>query len=252
MGWKVLVVDLDLQFGEVAAALQIHHPYSIYDGLYKTSGEQLDPEDFIEHLPELLCHHELGFDVLTAPRDPVLADYVGARDAGVVLDSVTDLYDIVIVDTPPSLNDVVIAALDRSDIIQVLATPDVPSLRNLTTFVDVLSRLGLEDTRLRLVLNKVEPDVGVTVAQANEAFGGRFKTLLPADRAVSRAVNLGTTTPVHEPRSKISRAITPAAMVIAHDLALHPTQASLASAATPTNDQSTLRRLWRALSGGKS
>ncbi len=252
MGWKVLLVDLDLQFGEVAAALQIHHPYSIYDGLYKTNGEQLEADAFVEHLPDLVCHHELGFDVLTAPRDPVLADYVGARDAGVVLDSVVDFYDIVLVDTPPSLNDVVIAALDRSDIIEVLATPDVPSLRNLTTFIDVLNRLGLEDTRLRLVLNKVEPDVGVTVAQANDAFGGRFKTLLPADRAVSRAVNRGTTAPVHEPRSKIARAITPAAMAIAADLALHPTSASLAGAATIDNDQSTLRRLWRALFGGKS
>ncbi|HEX3900385.1 MAG TPA: AAA family ATPase, partial [Mycobacteriales bacterium] len=252
MGWKVLLVDLDLQFGEVAAALQIQHPYSIYDGLYKTNGEQLEPDAFLEHLPELVCHHELGFDVLTAPRDPALADYVGARDAGVVLDSVVNLYDIVLVDTPPSLNDVVIAALDRSDIIEVLATPDVPSLRNLTTFIDILSRLGLEDTRLRLVLNKVEPDVGVTVAQANDAFGGRFKTLLPTDRAVSRAVNRGTVAPVQEPRSKISRAIMPAAMAIAHDLALHSTPASLASAATSYTDQSTLRRLWRALSGGKS
>jgi MinD-like ATPase involved in chromosome partitioning or flagellar assembly len=252
MGWKVLLVDLDLQFGEVAAALQIHHPYSIYDGLYKTNGEQLEAEAFLEHLPELVCHHTLGFDVLTAPRDPVLADYVGARDAGVVLDSVVDLYDIVLVDTPPSLNDVVIAALDRSDIIQVLATPDVPSLRNLTTFIDILSRLGLEDTRLRLVLNKVEPDVGVTVAQANEAFDGRFKTLLPTDRAVSRSVNLGTTAPVNEPRSKISRAVVPAAVAIAHDLALRPTTASLTSAVTTYNDQSTLRRLWRALFGGKS
>ncbi|HVW80080.1 MAG TPA: AAA family ATPase [Mycobacteriales bacterium] len=252
MGWKVLLVDLDLQFGEVAAALQIHHPYSIYDGLYKTNGEQLEPGAFAEHLPELVCHHELGFDVLTAPRDPVLADYVGARDAGVVLDSVVDLYDIVLVDTPPSLNDVVIAALDRSDIIEVLATPDVPSLRNLTTFIDVLRRLGLEDTRLRLVLNKVEADVGVTVAQANDAFDGKFKTLLPADRAVSRAVNRGTTAPVHEPRSKISRAIGPAAMAIAHDLALHPTTASLASAATTDTDNSTARRLWRALFGGNS
>jgi Flp pilus assembly CpaE family ATPase len=250
MGWKVLLVDLDLQFGEVAAALQIHHPYSIYDGLYKTNGQRLEAEAFAEHMPELICHHALGFDVLTAPRDPALADYVGARDAGVVLDSVVEHYDVVIVDTPPSLNDVVIAALDRSDLIEVLATPDVPSLRNLTTFTDILRRLGLEDDRLRLILNKVDSDVGVTVEQANEAFDGRFKTLLPSDRAVSRAVNLGTTTPAHEPRSKVSRAILPAVVNMAHELQLHPTAASLTSDATTDTSQSTLRRLWRALSGG--
>ncbi|HVT21308.1 MAG TPA: AAA family ATPase [Mycobacteriales bacterium] len=249
MGHQVLLVDLDLQFGEVAAALQIHHPYSIYDGLYRANGQPLGPDEFEEHLPELVCHHELGFDVLAAPRDPVLADYVGARDAGVVLDCVAAHYDVVIVDTPPSLNDVVIAALDRSDSVEVLATPDVPSLRNLTAFTDVLRRLGLEDERLRLVLNKVEADVGVTVAQANEAFGGRFRTVLPADRAVSRAVNRGTTAPASEPRSKISRAIVPAVASMATHLALTPRQADSGFALTETA-QPPLRRLWRALSGG--
>jgi Flp pilus assembly CpaE family ATPase len=249
MGHRVLLVDLDLQFGEVAAALQIHHPYSIYDGLYRANGQPLEAEEFEAHLSELVCHHELGFDVLAAPRDPVLADYVGARDAGVVLDCVAPHYDVVIVDTPPSLNDVVIAALDRSDSVEVLATPDVPSLRNLTAFTDVLRRLGLEDERLRLVLNKVEPDVGVTVAQANEAFGGRFRTILPADRAVSRAVNRGTTAPAAEPRSRISRAIVPAVAAMADTLALtrRHTDPDLVLAAEA---QSPLRRFWRALSGG--
>jgi Flp pilus assembly CpaE family ATPase len=249
MGHHVLLVDLDLQFGEVAAALQIHHPYSIYDGLYRGNGQRLGEEEFEAHLPELVCHHELGFDVLAAPRDPVLADYVGARDAGVVLDCVAPYYDVVLVDTPPSLNDVVIAALDRSDSVEVLATPDVPSLRNLTAFTDVLRRLGLEDERLRLVLNKVESDVGVTVAQANEAFGGRFRTVLPADRAVSRAVNRGTTAPAAEPRSKISRAIVPAVATLADNLALTPRQAAPGFAITE-GGQPPLRRLWRALSGG--
>ena len=249
MGHRVLLVDLDLQFGEVAAALQIHHPYSIYDGLYRANGQRLEEDEFEEHLPELVCHHELGFDVLAAPRDPVLADYVGARDAGVVLDCVAPHYDVVIVDTPPSLNDVVIAALDRSDSVEVLATPDVPSLRNLTAFTDVLRRLGLEDERLRLVLNKVEPDVGVTVAQANEAFGGRFRTILPADRAVSRAVNRGTTAPAAEPRSKISRAILPAVASMAENLALTSRRVDPGFAVAPAV-QPPLRRLWRALSGG--
>ncbi|HVV77574.1 MAG TPA: AAA family ATPase [Mycobacteriales bacterium] len=251
MGHRVLLVDLDLQFGEVAAALQIHHPYSIYDGLYRADGRRLGEDEFEVHLPELVCHHELGFDVLAAPRDPALADYVGARDASVVLDCVAPRYDVVLVDTPPSLNDVVIAALDRSDVVEVLATPDVPSLRNLTAFTDVLRRLGLEDERLQLVLNKVEPDVGVTVAQANEAFGGRFRTILPADRAVSRAVNRGTTAPAHEPRSKIARAILPATDAMAANLALTPRTSAHGIAATDTA-RPPLRRLWRAISGGNS
>lgn len=219
-GARVLIVDLDLQFGEVAAALQVQHAYSLYDGLYGTSGERLPASAMREHLDALVHHHPLGFDVLTAPRDPVLADFVGARDAMTLLDAVLPRYDVVIADTPPSLNDVVIAALDRSDVVTVLATLDVPSLRNLTSFLDVLKRLGMDDQRVRLVLNKAERDVGVTVQQANDAFGGRFEGVLPVDRAVSRSVNLGTTVAVHEPRAKISRALVPAITAFQHELGI--------------------------------
>jgi Flp pilus assembly CpaE family ATPase len=251
-GARVLLVDLDLQFGEVAAALQVQHAYSLYDGLYGTSGERLPASAMREHLDDLVHHHPLGFDVLTAPRDPVLADFVGARDAMTLLDAALPRYDVVIADTPPSLNDVVIAALDRSDAVCVLATLDVPSLRNLTAFLDVLKRLALDDRRTRLVLNKAEPDVGVTVEQANDAFDGRFETVLPADRAVSRSVNLGTTVVVHEPKSRISRALVPAADVLLRDFDLvtaAPTPAPVPDVAPIRSFGAMFRRL---LSGGSA
>jgi MinD-like ATPase involved in chromosome partitioning or flagellar assembly len=232
-GARVLLVDLDLQFGEVAAALQVQHAYSLYDGLYGTNGERLPASAMREHLDDLVHHHPLGFDVLTAPRDPVLADFVGARDAMTLLDAVLPRYDIVIADTPPSLNDVVIAALDRSDLVAVLATLDVPSLRNLTSFLDVLQRLDMNDHRVRLVLNKAEREVGITVEQANDAFGGRFEGVLPVDRAVSRSVNLGTTVAVHEPRAKISRALVPAINGLLADLGISATDKASAPTVSP-------------------
>ena len=251
-GARVLLVDLDLQFGEVAAALQVQHAYSLYDGLYGTSGERLPASAMREHLDDLVHHHPLGFDVLTAPRDPVLADFVGARDAMTMLDAVLPRYDIVIADTPPSLNDVVIAALDRSDLVAVLATLDVPSLRNLTSFLDVLHRLDMDDKRVRLVLNKAERDVGVTVEQANEAFGGRFEGVLPVDRAVSRSVNLGTTVAVHEPRAKVSRALVPSVNAFLHELGITQATPTTATATKPatTNVFGVLFR--RLLSGGSA
>ena len=251
-GARVLLVDLDLQFGEVAAALQVQHAYSLYDGLYGTSGERLPASAMREHLDDLVHHHPLGFDVLTAPRDPVLADFVGARDAMTLLDAVLPRYDIVIADTPPSLNDVVIAALDRSDLVAVLATLDVPSLRNLTSFLDVLRRLDMDDQRVRLVLNKAERDVGVTVDQANDAFGGRFEGVLPVDRAVSRSVNLGTTVAVHEPRAKISRALVPAINGLLADLGLAPTDKNPVSAPTPATPNVFGAFFRRLLSGGSA
>ena len=206
-GKRVLLVDLDLQFGEVAPVLRLRHPYSVYDGLYGPGGEPLPPSALDEQLDRLVCHHELGFDVLTAPRDPSLADYVGARDAARVLDAVLPRYETVIVDTPPSLNEVVLVALDRSDVVPVLATLDVPSLKNLGVFLTTLRKLRIDDSHIRLLLNKVEADVGITAKQAQESFHGRFVAFVPADRSVSRSINSGNPIVESAPRSPVARAL---------------------------------------------
>lgn len=217
-GKRCLLVDLDLQFGEVATALRVEHPYSVYDGLYDSNGNHLPESALFDHLDELTHHHPLGFDVLTAPRDPSLADYVGARDATEILDAVIPLYDIVIVDTPPSLNDVVLVALDRSDVVAVMATLDVPSLKNLTIFLDTLRRLSIDDANVKLVLNKTEADVGMKVSQAQDAFNGRFIAAIPSSRAVSRSINSGTVVVATEPRSQVARKTTLAASLMLPDV----------------------------------
>lgn len=191
-GHRVVLVDLDLQFGEVAVALRLQHPYSIYDGLYDSKGRSLPEEAFAAQLEELVAHHPLGFDVIVAPKSPELADYVGASDAARVMRAVRPAYDIVIVDTPPSLNEVVLVALDMSDVVAVMATPDVPSLKNLRVFLDTLHRLRIPDQGVRLILNKVEKDIGLDVPQVQEAFAQKFIGLIPQSPVVSRAINAGT------------------------------------------------------------
>ncbi len=203
---KVLLVDLDLQFGEVAAALQLRPEYSLYDGLYGAKGTPLPNEAFAEHLEELVVQHD-GFDVLTAPRDPSLADYVGARDADRVFDAVKHRYDVVVVDTPPSLNEIVLTALDRSALVVVMATLDVPSLKNLSVFLDTIHRLKIDDSRLRLILNKVDSDVGLDVKQAQDTFNNRFVGTIAQSRAVMRSMNVGRVVVDSEPTHKVSRQV---------------------------------------------
>jgi pilus assembly protein CpaE len=200
----VLLIDLDLQFGEVAPALRIRHPYSIHDGLYDEAGHPLTAAAMESHLAELVAHTELGFDVLTAPRTPVQAEHVGPRDVARTLDVAGRHYDVIIVDTPPSLNEVVLTALDHSTAVAILATLDVPSLKNLTVFTDTLRRLRVDTDHVRLLLNKVEADIGISVAQAQETFDGKFVCAIPTSRAVSRSINAGTVVVRHEPRADVS------------------------------------------------
>ena len=206
-GHRTLLVDLDLQFGEVGAALRIRHPYSVYDGLYDPHGSPLPDRALSDHLPQLVFPHELGFDVLPAPREPALADDVTGDDVRHVLSTVREHYDVVVVDTPPALSDVVLSAVDQSDVIAVLTTLDVPSLHNLTSFLDIMRRVQVDDRRLKLVLNKVEPEIGIEVSQAQDTFGGRFIGELPASRAASRSINSGTVVIRSEPGTPLVRAL---------------------------------------------
>jgi pilus assembly protein CpaE len=204
-GHRVVLIDLDLQFGEVSVALRMQHPYSIYDGLYDSKGRPLPEGAFAAQLSELVAHHSLGFDVIVAPKSPEFADYVGATDAARVLRAVTPAYDFVIVDTPPSLNEVVLTALDASDLVAIMATPDVPSLKNLRVFLDTLTRLRISDRAVRLILNKVEKDIGLDVPQMQEAFNGKFIGVIPQSPVVSRAINAGTVALELAPQSPVAR-----------------------------------------------
>ncbi len=206
-GHRVVLVDLDLQFGEVGAALQIKHPYSIYDGLYDGRGEPLPDDALDQHLAELVHHSVLGFDVLLAPRDPTVGELITAEDVELVVAVAAGRYDVVLLDTPPALTETVLSVLDRSDVVTVLSTLDVPSLRNLTSFLDVLRRIDVGRDRVKLILNKVESDIGIDVSQAQEAFGGRFVATLPAAKSASRSINTGTVVLRSEPKSPLSRAL---------------------------------------------
>lgn len=238
-GHKTLVVDLDLQFGEIAIALQLRPQYSLYDGLYGTHGEPLPAEAFEEHLDELVVHHEFGFDVLTAPRDPGLADYVGAGDATHVLEVVRRIYDVVIVDTPPALTEIVLSAIDQSDVVAVMATLDIPSLKNLKTFSDTLKRIQVGDDVQRLILNKVDDDLGLDVKEVRETFDDRFVALIPLSKSVSRAMNVGTVVPEVEPNGKVAQEL------------MKATRAIMPEGMTKSDDQEGSSFLTRLLKSGR-
>lgn len=231
-GKRVLLIDLDLQFGEVDAALQARPAHSIYDGLYDAYGRALPEEALEEHLPELVFSTSLGFDLLAAPRDPALADYVTAEDAERLVLVAERHYDVVVLDTPPALNDVVLAALDLCDLVVALTTLDVPSLRNLRSFLDVMSELEITGDRLKLLLNKVEDDIGIDVSQAQQAFQNRFVATLPADKGASRSINTANVILRSEPRGGLAKAVINAInTVLPADLLPRPTAAEPTAAA---------------------
>ena len=200
-GKRVVLVDLDLQFGEVSTALRLRPNYTIYDALQRDE----DDFDFGEHLDEFLVTHEGGFGVLAAPKDPAEADRIGPADVTRILDVLRGHCDYLVVDTPAALTEIVLAAFDVSEHLFSLATVDLPSVRNLGVFLQTLDKLRIPSDNISLILNKAERDVGLDIGQITRLFPQGFKAILPYAREVSRSINMGMPVIASDPNAEVSR-----------------------------------------------
>ena len=200
-GKRVVLVDLDLQFGEVSTALRLRPNYTIYDALNREDEDF----DFGDHLDEFLVTHEGGFSVLAAPKEPAEADRIGPADVTRILDVLRSHCDYLVVDTPAALTEVVLAAFDVSEHLFSLATVDLPSVRNLGVFLQTLEKLRIPSENISLILNKAERDVGLDIGQITRLFPQGFKAVLPYAREVSRSINMGMPVLASDPTAEVSR-----------------------------------------------
>jgi len=198
---RACIIDLDLQFGEVVTALRLRPRYTIFDALERDADEA----DLQAHFEEYMVAHETGIEVLAAPRDPSEADRINPPDVTRIIEAARSRYDYVVVDTPPALTEIVLAAFDLSDFLYVMATLDLPSVRNMGVFLSTLERLRIPSDNVHLILNKAESDVGIDVGQVTKLFSQGFELVLPYAKEVSRSINLGMPVVAASPGSEISR-----------------------------------------------
>ncbi len=200
---QVCLIDLDLQFGELSTALRLRPRATIHD-LVSHDG---DDAELGRRLEDHLEAHESGFRVLAAPEDPAQADGIEAGDVARVLDAARSRFDYVIVDTPTALSEAVLVALEQADQIFVLATLDLPSVRNLGVMLATLKKLKVPTERVSLLLNKVEPDVGIDVERVEQYFPQGFSMVIPYGREVNRSLNMGQPVLAYAPRGDVSKAL---------------------------------------------
>jgi pilus assembly protein CpaE len=182
-GASVIVVDLDLQFGDVGLALGLRPDQTIYD--LAISGGSLDAEK-VEHF---LATHESGIRALLAPRRPDHAGAVTVEFVRALFDTLRDMADFVIVDTPPGFTPEVIAAIDRSSAIVVVAMLDALSLKNTKLALETLELMEYDTDLISVVLNRADSRVGVTVEDVTELLGRVPDIRVPSHRDITRSVN---------------------------------------------------------------
>jgi pilus assembly protein CpaE len=198
---NVCLVDLDLAFGDVAIALQLFPSHTIADVV--PMSDSLDAPGLLA----LLTQHSPGLAALVAPLDPGSAEKVPAEAVGNVLHLLRETFDYVIVDTPPAFTDHVLAAFDESDILVLLATLDVPALKNLKLTLETLELLNYSKDHWRVVLNRADSKVGLSLPEVEKTLRVPIIGQIPSSRAVPASVNRGVPIVTEEPNHPVSQAI---------------------------------------------
>jgi pilus assembly protein CpaE len=198
----VVLVDADLQFGDVALMLQLQPTHTIAEAAQ--AGDRLDGT-LLENL--LLRHPASGLLVLAAPTEPSSADQIGRADLTRILSVLRERCAYVVVDTSANFAEVTLAALEAADDILVLAGLDVMSLKSARIGLQTMRVLGIPFTRTKFVLNRANTRVGLTEADAERAVQLKVDTALPSDILVAESVNRGVPVVTSAPRSKFAKSI---------------------------------------------
>ncbi|MFW5474642.1 AAA family ATPase [Knoellia sp. CPCC 206450] len=201
-GLRTVLVDLDLSFGDVGISMQLLPTSSVHDAV-GMSGH-LDSEG----LAQLITHHGAsGLDVIAAPTDPSLADRVSAQVVTELLRVAAANYDYVIVDTPPAFTEHVLAACDVSSLLVLIATLDIPAVKNLKLALETLDALGSPRDSRVIVLNRADVKVGLRSEDVVQALGVPIAVSVPASTSVPASVNRGVPLVLESPRDPVSVAL---------------------------------------------
>jgi len=199
-GKSTCLVDLDLTFGDVAISLQLHTTHTIGDAV---ALRRLDETA----VHALVTQHSERLDTLLAPVEPGVAENVSATLVGDLIGVLRQIYDVVVIDTPAAFSDQALAAFDLTDHFLLVATLDVPAIKNLKLTLEMLQLLGYPRERWHIVLNRADAKVGLSVDDVQKMLNLPIAAQIPSSRAVPSSINRGVPLVQDAPGHAVSEAI---------------------------------------------
>lgn len=201
-GARTLLVDLDVMFGDVAISLQLNPTATLADAV--TMAGHLDPAA----LESLTMRHEAsGLDVMAAPSDPAQSEGIPGALVTELLRVARAHWTYVVVDTPPNISEHVLSAFDVTDLAVLIATLDIPAVKNLRIAINTLDTLGGDQHDRVVVLNRATDKVGLSQAEVETALKTPVTHALPSSSDVAAATNKGVPLVLESPRHPVSVAV---------------------------------------------
>jgi len=198
----VVLVDGDLQFGDVSVMLGLPPQNTVLDA---AAAAQYGDMELVQTLP--VKHDASGLLVLPAPTDPMPTDAMLPGEMVNICVALQAVAGHVIVDLPSLFNDYVLALLEAADEVLLVGSMDIPSIKNLKIGIQSLDLNAIAGSKLRLVLNHANAKVKLDVKEIERVLGLTAQFAVPDDLAVPISVNSGTALYLDDPKSPVSRAL---------------------------------------------
>lgn len=171
----VVLVDLDLQFGDIASTLDLLPAHTIEEALTPSAAN----DNLI--VKTMLTVHSAGFHVLCGAESPAANDEVTGAQVVRLLTQLSTQFRYVVVDTACGLTEPTLAALEVTDDVVVVSTMDVACVRGVRKAVELLNQIGLLPASRVLALNLASNQSGMKVKDVEAAVG------LPVDIVIARS-----------------------------------------------------------------
>ena len=184
---RTVLVDANLQFGDVAIFVNEQGKNTILELAPRV--DELEP-DIVEEI--LIKHEASGMRILPAPQRPEMAEKINADQFSKVLLYLQRMYAYVVIDTSPMLSDIILSAIDISDVLVLVATQEIPSIKNSRLFLDLLQTLGIGKERIVFTMNRYDKRIAITPERVSDNLKQEIVTVIPLDeKVVINAVNRG-------------------------------------------------------------
>jgi pilus assembly protein CpaE len=200
-GKSVVLLDLNLQFGNAAMFFDIRPRTTIVDYARGDIARVTD-EDFAQYLAD----HKSGVRVLAAPPSPEEAELVSIAAVQQAIDLARTGRDVVVVDLATKLDEITLAALDVTDIVCVVAAPHLAALRGTSDTLAMLTRLGISNERILVTLVR-NTAKGIDDAGVAKFLGRKPDVVVPYSEKADAAADLGVPYVLAEPNDKVTAAL---------------------------------------------
>jgi len=183
---KTLLIDLDLQFGDISMLVNQYAQKTILDVI---DDGQLDSYESIK--PYLYEFNE-NLHILFAPTKPEAAEYIDKESIEKMMKILRKQYDVIIIDTGINFNDSTLYILDLSEIVLFVTTMEIVALKNTKLGLEVMHSLGYDKDKVKLIINNFTTKYGISKTDVEGVFRDGIYAMIPEDQnTVSISVNKG-------------------------------------------------------------